>query len=525
MASITTGARRLAVVAVLAAVAAWATGAELPRRAATNPPLGPDPAARWLAARERPALHAQRAATLGDAVDQCVLTDMASHHTPGAAVSVAVDGAVVLEKGYGVKHRKNGGAVGADTVFRIGSITKQLTAAAVMQLVEGGTVDLGAPVTSWVPELSLAGSVPASTIAIRHLLTHTSAYPDNLALVSGSTADSALAAWVATQKGVRLHAPPGSFWNYSNPNFMLAGLVAERASGVAYRRLMNERVFGPAGMSRTTFDPAQVLQWDDYSWGHYTDPQTGRETIYAPNSYDSAAAAPAGWAFSTAGDLVRWALLLAGGGAPLLSPASAAAMQARQVTLDYTPGLDYGYGIMAERYKGLDLRQHGGNITGWGAMLMWVPERRFAVAVLGNTFESLDAAAYCIVDAALAPPDEPPVDLHTDPATWGPFEGSFVVDDSNGDTFNARVWRDGAQLWIEFSGLTPPQTTYTTEMQQAFLNTFLIDGNDDGSLDLDLTFIPVRGVVARPIWLRNRNAVGTRRYPLRQRVISALPRP
>jgi hypothetical protein len=147
------------------------------------------------------------------------------------------------------------------------------------------------------------------------------------------------------------------------------------------------------------------------------------------------------------------------------------------------------------------------------------------VAVLANTFESLDAAAYCIVDAALAPPDEPPVDLHTDPATWGPYEGRFAVADSDGDTFDARVWRNGTQLWIEFSGLTPPQTTYTTEMEQAFLNTFLIDSNDDGSLDLDLTFIPTRGVPARPTWLRNRNAVGTRCHELRQRVVSALPRP
>jgi CubicO group peptidase (beta-lactamase class C family) len=286
---------------------------------------------------------------------------------------------------------------------------------------------------------------------------------------------------------------------------------------------MRERVFGPAGMTRTTFDAAQVMQWGDYTWGHFTDPQTSRETIYAPNGYDNAAAAPAGWAFSTSGDLVRWALLLGDGGAPLLAQQSAAVMQARQVSLDYVPDYDYGFGIFAERYKGLDVRQHGGNIPGWGSMLMWVPERRFAVAVLANTFEALNAAAYCIVDAALAPPDEPPADLRTDPATWGRYEGRFSLEDTFGDAFEARVWRVGAQLWLEFSGLAPPQTTYVTEMEQAFLDTFMIDSDADGSADLDVTFIPARGVPARPIWLRNRNVVGTRRNELRQRSVAAVP--
>jgi CubicO group peptidase (beta-lactamase class C family) len=499
--------------------------AAAPRPARRPLPLGPDPAAEWLAARARPRLEAQRAATLAEAIDQCVLADMSVHDTPGAAVTVALDGAVVHEKGYGVKHRRNGGTVGRSTIFRIGSITKQLTAAAVLQQVEAGGVDLAAPVTAWVPELSLAGAVPAAAITVRHLLTHSSGYPDNLESLYGSSADAALAQWVSTQGTTRLHAPPGSFWNYSNPNFMLAGLVAERASGVPYRRLMRERIFGPAGMSRTTFDPTQVLQWGDYTWGHITDPQTSKETIFSPQGYDNAAAAPAGWAFSTSGDLVRWALLLAGGGAPLLSSQSAAAMQARQVSLDYTPGLDYGYGVMVERYKGLDLRHHGGNIPGWGSMLMWVPERRFAVAVLANTFESLSAAAYCIADAALEPVAEPPVDLHTDPATWGPYAGRFAVADSVGDTFEARVWQDGAQLWIEFTGLAPPQTTYTTLMEQAFLNTFMIDGDGDGEVDLDLTFIPSRGLPVRPAWLRNRNAVGTRHVPVRQRSVHAAPAP
>jgi CubicO group peptidase (beta-lactamase class C family) len=97
------------------------------------------------------------AAALDDAIDQCVTQSMTAAGTPGAAVAVAIDGALILERGYGVKRRNGSDPVDAETSFRIGSITKQLTAAAVLQQVELETVLLDDPVTACVPELNLAG--------------------------------------------------------------------------------------------------------------------------------------------------------------------------------------------------------------------------------------------------------------------------------------------------------------------------------------------------------------------------------
>ncbi|MFH1177581.1 MAG: serine hydrolase domain-containing protein [Acidobacteriota bacterium] len=530
------GRRRIRVAAfLLVAGAGWcarlASGEAAP---AATPALVtahvPNPAADLLPAPVLPLLPADRsplgayatqAATLEQAIDQCVQADMTANRTPGAAVAVAIDGNLLYQHGYGVKHRRNGGAVDASTVFRIGSITKQMTAAAVMQQVEAGRVNLDDPLTQFVPELELAGRWPASAITVRHLLTHTAAYPDNLTSISGPTGDDALSKWVATQTQVRLHAPPGSFWNYSNPNFVLAGLVAERASGIPYRQYMPAQVWGPAGMTATTLSPADAMAGGNYSFGHYENPYTGAEVIAAPDSYDNGSVAPAGWAFSTAPDLVRWALLLTDGGGAVLTPASAEQMEQPQVSLGYTPGLFYGYGIMVEDYKGLDLRQHGGSLAGWGAMLIWERERRFAVALLANTTTALTRAAYCVVDAVLQPANVPPPDYHTDPATWRPYAGSYLFTDSFGTTFRARVELAQRQLFVNFSELPPPQTTYRTPLVQLYLDTFLLDGNADGELDMDVTFIRSGAASAPPRWLRNRNAVGERLGTTRPRLHAA----
>ena len=173
----------------------------------------------------------RKATTIADAIDLCVENNMAQLGAPGAAVAVMLDGQIIYTRGYGVKHSTQGGAVDSETAFRIGSVTKMMTAAAVMQQVELGRVDLDAPVTDYIPELAIGGKWPAELITVRHALTHATGFPDLINGVYGTDND-ALSRWAAAQGGIELHAPPGSFWNYSNPNFMMAGLVAERAAGV-----------------------------------------------------------------------------------------------------------------------------------------------------------------------------------------------------------------------------------------------------------------------------------------------------
>lgn len=448
-----------------------------------------------------------------DVVDQCVTEAMAALDTPGASVAVIVDGDLVYQQGYGVKQRGGSAAVGAQTRFRIGSVTKMFTAAGLMQQVEAGTVFLDDPVTKYVPELDFLGHWPAEAMTVKHLLTHATGIPDLYFHRNGPTGPDALSDWAASLDYVGLHAPPGAFYNYSNPNFNLAGLVIERASGMEYRSYMESRVFAPAGLSNTTFDGSAVAS-GNASFGHVDDGMGG-EIIYAPDDYDNGEFGPAGYAFSTAGDLVKWALLLSAGGGAALSSESATAMQAIQQDLDTLPGFGYGYGIFVEPFYDLTIRQHGGNIWGWGSFLLWHPERRFAVAVLANTFQSLPDAAYCIARHVLEPDasvviDTPPGNLDR----WSLFEG--IYDASVGTGWAASPYPVMGEVDIQSEDqlllyLWDPQGHWSAFwfLDHIALDLFYVDVDMNGSYDLDVSFITSPGPPEQPKWLRMRPIVAS----------------
>jgi len=478
-----------------------------------NPPtraldLGPGP---LLPHRELP-IKAQTTTSysIEQAIEQCVEADMQALGAPGAAVTVRLGGEVIFDRGFGYKLQGHPELVDSETRFRIGSATKTMTAAAVMQQVEVGLVHLDAPVTEWVPELSLSGRWPAQSITVRHLLTHSAAMPDYIEDPLGPTGDGALTEWAGSLGSVQLHAPPGTFWNYSNPGFCLAGLVAERASGLPYRDLIETRIFDAVGMSASTVDPAEVVASGNFAYGHFQE-STGQTTVYAPDSFDSWVASPSGLAFSTAPDLALWGQLLMDGGGAVLSDASARSMQDRQIYLDYVPGYSYGLGVFAETYKGLEVRHHGGNLTGWGTMLLWVPEGRLVVSILGNTHIHMTAAAFCIVDAVLQPEPSPPVDFLTDPDTWGRYTGHYRMIDNRGHLFEAEVSKYGERFFITFTDPGEPGY-YRTDLVQQYLDTFYIDWDGDQVLDplYELTFIRRTDPQSITMWLRNRSFVGNR---------------
>lgn len=470
--------------------------------------LGPGPSPTRRTAGKR--IDRPKAATIEEAIDQCVEFNMLRLDAPGAAVAVVLDGELIYENGYGLKNRDGDDPVDPDTIFRIGSVTKMMTAAAVLQQVELGRVEINAPVTDYIPNFVVGGRWPADRITVWHTLTHTTGFPDWINNWGSVAGDAALSIWARGQGEIELHAPPGSFWNYSNPNFMIAGLVAERASGTPYRHLLKNSLWEPAGMHSTTFDPTEVVVSGNYSNGHHYDAATNDWTHVSPHDFDSWTAGPAGFAFSTVGDLVRWALLLMDGGGPVLSSRSAAAMQHPHQWTHYTPDLFYGYGVMIEKYKGLDVRQHGGSVTGFGTYLLWIPERRFAVALLANITWSLSDAAYCIVDKVLEPDPVDPPDLSTDPSTWKRYVGDYAITDSRGATTDATVYLDGDRLMGWFTDPTVQGSGFTTRLHQEFLDTFTYSSDGGAFTDTDVTFCSTRGNPGYVKWMRNRRAVGER---------------
>jgi hypothetical protein len=187
-------------------------------------------------------------------------------------------------------------------------------------------------------------------------------------------------------------------------------------------------------------------------------------------------------------------------------------MQGRQVWTHYTPDMYYGYGIINEEYKGLELLQHGGNVPGWGAILLWVPERRFAVAVLANGNDSLTSAAYCVADTTLDLGYFQPPDYSTDPSTWDAYLGGYQGRDTAGSEFEAEVsWSSSTALLVNFIDHMAPDQAESYPLIQLVHDTFGIDVDDDGVSDTDVTFI-AGSSSPQIVWLRNRYFVGLH-YP------------
>ena len=451
----------------------------------------------------------RRASTVEEAIDICVLGDMAWFDAPGAAVAVILDGEPLYERGYGERLRDSNQPVDPDTIFRIGPVTQQMTAAAVMQQVELGRVALTDPITNLIPEFEVSGRWPADRITVWNTLTHTTGFP-NVLESGGVQNENSLSLWAQRQNDMKLYAPPGSFWNYSNPGFMIAGLIAERAAGVNYRQIMKQDLWEPAGMGSTTFDPAEVVETGNYAYGHCWVCSVGGEVVVPPEENDLWDVGPAGMAFSTVRDLARWAQLLMDGGGPLLSTRSALSMQANQQWTHLTPDQFMGFGIMNEEYSGLDVRLHPGGIRGYGSCLLWVPKRRFAVALLANATSELTSAAHCIVDAVLEPDEIEQPDLTTNPSTWRQYEGGFLMTEANGYQTHLRVYLDDDRLMALVTDPADPSFSYLTELVQAYLDTFRLDSNADGSPDLDFTFCSRGGKPGFQMWMRNRQIVGER---------------
>lgn len=461
------------------------------------------------------------AATIEEAIDTCVRWDMRITSTPGAAVAVMLENVALYERGYGLKHEVTGGAVGAHTVFRIGSITKQMTAAALLQQVEAGRINLDDALETWAGR-PLAFAARGQNLTSRHLLNHTSGIPDFPFDLAGPTDNGALETWAERTLPIAFWSPPGVFWNYSNPNYVLAGWVAERASGIPYRTLVQTRVFDAASLTDTTMDPQQVVARGDFAWGHFRDPNTGARVIFSPTDYDNTAIAPAGYAFSSAPDLVRWARLLSQGGGSVLAPASVEEMLGSRVGMDQRPDQQYGLGVFREEYGGYEVFQHGGFIPGWGAMLIWLPERGFAVALLGNGPAPLSRGAYCVMEKVLGLTSGAPPDVTTDPSLWHGFAGSYRGVDILNRPFTATVSLLASRLWVTINGLGSPVPLSAVLIQQN-PDVFLMDTDGDGIVDLDLTFIRSGGNGATTKYLRNRLFVGERLFQARRRIDRVSP--
>jgi len=316
-----------------------------------------------------PAVPAQTAAPDVARMEQLIQSRVADRSFMGA-VLVARGDQVILSKGFGSANLEWNVPNTPGTKFRLGSVTKQFTAAAILLLAERGKLALEDPVRKHWPDAPAAWDA----ITIYHLLTHTSGipnftnYPEYMQTWKFAPTTSEKAIGYFRDKP--LDFAPGERMNYSNSGYVLLGYIVERVSGESYSTFVRENIFKPLGMNDSGYDVnAAILP--NRAAGYTSGPKGFANAPYV----DMTIPGGAGALYSTVEDLLRWTQGLFGG--KLLKPESLARMT--------TPNKNnYAFGLTVSTAGGRKTIQHNGAIEGFNSHLTYFPDSRVTVAVLAN---------------------------------------------------------------------------------------------------------------------------------------------
>lgn len=309
------------------------------------------------------------------AIDTAVTELLAKSGAPSASVAIVKDGRIAYTHAYGNARLDPAAAATPAMRYSIGSISKQFTAAAVMLLVEEGRMSLDDRVVRWLPELTRAKDV-----TVRQLLSMTSGYQDFWPqdyvmpmMMTDTTPQQILAGWAKKP----LDFEPGAKWQYSNTNYVAAGVIVERVSGMPFTEFLQKRIFAPLQMTSVYDSDQAALPGQD----------AGRFMRYALGPLRSAPKEGRGWMYAagelamTPADLAKWDISVIE--QSLLQPASYREMQ-KEVLLTSGVGTRYGLGVSLATVDGRRVVSHGGEVSGFTAKNDIYPDERAAVVVCTN---------------------------------------------------------------------------------------------------------------------------------------------
>jgi CubicO group peptidase (beta-lactamase class C family) len=333
-----------------------------------------------------------------------VFAGLTSESEPGAAVAVVRDGNVVFERGYGITDLRTKRRIGVRTNFRLASVTKPFTAAAVMLLVRDGKLHYEDRLTDIFPDFPEYGRA----ITIRHLLNHTSGLPDyedlmppadpGLPLEKVQIRDAGVLALLKNQSSGK--SVPGTKWAYSNSGYVLLGLVVERASERRFSEFLRERIFTPLKMTATMAYEHGPEDVPDRAFGHSRGEGGWRETDQSPTS----ATLGDGGVYSSISDLLKWdealrrrTLLSEQEMRIALTPVRVP--EGRPTEPDGEPA-DYGFGWFLNPWKGRARMWHYGETAGFRTAIQRFINDGLTVIVLCNRAD-LEAQALALRAAGL----------------------------------------------------------------------------------------------------------------------------
>jgi CubicO group peptidase (beta-lactamase class C family) len=333
---------------------------------------------------------------LTDKVDR-IFVDWNTTSSPGCALAVVKDGRMIYEHGYGMANLELGIAISPQSVFDIGSVSKEITALAILLLVQDGKLMLDDDVRKYLPEMPDYGS----KITLRHMLHHTSGLRnyDDLFDLEGIpeadlTTDRDAMDLTVRQKGVNFK--PGEEFLYSDTNFFLMSLIVKRVTGQTLRQFAQERIFGPLGMTSTHFHDDHTMIVPRRATGYA--PHSGGGFEMDMSNFEQVGD---GSVMTTVEDLVKW-------DQNFEHPVVGGPDAIRQLT---TPGalnngqtIPYAMGLFIDRYRGLNWIHHAGEWVGYRAAFSRFPDQHFSTLLLCNCVGSMSPTALAkqVADVYLA---------------------------------------------------------------------------------------------------------------------------
>lgn len=324
--------------------------------------------------------HAAEAGSLQTRLDR-IFTPWTKGSVPGCAAGITERGRWLARGGYGSADIERGLRLTPETVFYTASVSKQFTAAVVLRLIDQGKAALDDDIRRHIPELP-EYSPP---IKIRNLIFHTSGIPDFLGMLirAGTLHDAhspeEIIQLLANQQTV---FPAGRAFSYSNSNYFLLAEIVRRASGRSLRNFANEALFAPLGMTDTRFYDDASEAVPRYASGYIDE---GRDeyrivkTLYAQVG--------AGGLLTTINDLGKWVRIFDEPHAIAESPRLGQRLLERGALSDGS-AIDYSFGLMNEKERGLDLASHFGRFPGFASSFSWIPSKRMGIFILCNSSQA-----------------------------------------------------------------------------------------------------------------------------------------
>lgn len=366
----------------------------------------------------------------------------------GMSVAVVKGRDTLLIKGYGFADIENQLAATPQTVFRIGSITKQFTSSAIMQLVQDGKLNLDDDITKY----GLTFPTHGRTILLRHLLNHTSGIPSytdvgnrfGTVMRLDLTHDSLINV-IAKDS---LQFEPGTHFYYNNTGYFMLGMIIEKVTGKTYGDYLAERLFTPNALAGSTYCdtkkliPRRAQGYDKGANGFTNSAFLSMDLPYA-----------AGSLCSTVGDLISWTTRLHAG--RIINAASFREMTT-PVKLPSGRPMNYGFGLSADTVGTHRVISHGGGINGFISFLAHYPDDSLTVVVLANTSPApSDGVADALARAVLGvPPRVPqqPKDLPTTTAERAKYVGRYSLTRPDGSKVGVRIYEENDALMFQQDG-------------------------------------------------------------------------